>query len=166
MKLKGAEKHFWWHFRHITDSKHIPLELPGFTAIDDMDVDDEYIGMIAAKVSIVHHIYLKETKVTDVGIKFIGDFKQLKTLTLMKHAGITKACLPDINKLTDLEYLDVWKTKIRLEDVDALTNLNKLKELYVSPNDEDDDSDRDAILEKIIKIEEKLPNCSVYTSPR
>ncbi|MNL21073.1 Leucine Rich repeats (2 copies) [compost metagenome] len=131
-----------------------------------MDVDDEYMGMIAAKVSIVHHIYLKETNVTDVGVKFISDFKGLKTLTLMKHQGITKACLPDINKLIDLEYLDVWKTKIRLEDVGALTNLNKLKELYVSANDKDDDSDRDGILEKIIKAEETLPNCAIYTSPR
>lgn len=166
MKLKGAEKHFWWHFRHITDSKHIPIELPGFTCIDDMDVDDEYVGMIAAKVHIVHHIYLKETNITDVGVKFISSFKGLKTLTLMKHVGITKACLPDINKLIDLEYLDVWKTQIRLEDVVALTNLNKLKELYVSANDKDDDSDRDAILEKMIKAEEILPNCAIYTSPR
>lgn len=166
MKLKGAEKHFWWHFRHITDSKHIPAELPGFTCIDDLDVDDEYMSMIAAKVSIVHHIYLKETNVTDAGVKFISGFKQLKTLTLMKHEGISKACLPYLNKLTDLEYLDVWRTKIRLEDLGALTNLNKLKELYVSPNDEDDDSDREAVLERIIKAEETLPNCAIRTSPQ
>lgn len=166
MKLKGAEKQFWWHFRHITDSKNIPIELPGFTSIDDRDVDDEYIGMIAAKVSIVHHIYLKETGVTDSGVKFIGGFKGLKTLTLMKHEGITKACLPFLNQLTDLEYLDVWKTKIRLEDLHALTNLKKLKELYVSPNDEEDERERDTILEKIIKAEETLVNCAIYTSPQ
>jgi hypothetical protein len=166
MKLKGAEKQFWWHFRHITDSRRIPTELSGFTCIDDFDVDDAYIGMIAAKVSVVHHIYLKETKVTDAGVKFISGFKQLKTLTLMKHEGITKACLPYLNQLTDLEYLDVWRTKIRLEDLGVLTNLKKLRELYVSPNDEDDDSDRDAVLEKIIKAEETLPDCAIRTSPQ
>jgi hypothetical protein len=53
MKLKGAEKHFWWHFRQITDSRDIPTELQGFTSIDSL-VDDEFIGMLAAKVSIVH----------------------------------------------------------------------------------------------------------------
>lgn len=165
MKLKGSEKHFWWNFRQIKDSKHIPHELPGFTFIDDPDLDDDYVAMIAAKVSIVHHIYLKETKITDVGVKFISGFKGLKTLTLMKHEGITKACLPYINKLVDLEYLDVWKTKIRLEDLGELTNLKKLKELYISPNDEEDESDRDAILERIIKAEETLPNCLIRTSP-
>ncbi len=67
--------------------------------------------------------------VTDAGVKLISDFKQLKNLTLIKHQNITKDCLPYINKLTDLEYLDVWKTKIRIEDLGALTNLKKLKEL-------------------------------------
>lgn len=163
MKLKGAEKHFWWHFRQITDSRNIPSELPGFTSIDSL-VDDEFLGMLAAKVSIIHEIYLKETLVTDVGVEFISNFKQLKSLTLMKHENITKACLPYLNLLTDLEYLDVWKTKIRLEDLAALKNLKKLKELYISAGDEDDELDRDVILEKIIKAEETLPNCAIRTS--
>ena len=163
MKLKGAEKHFWWHFRQITDSRNIPSELPGFTSIDSL-VDDEFLGMLAAKVSIIHEIYLKETLVTDVGVEFISNFKQLKGLTLMKHENITKACLPYLNLLTDLEYLDVWKTKIRLEDLAALKNLKKLKELYISAGDEDDELDRDVILEKIIKAEETLPNCAIRTS--
>lgn len=162
MKLKGAEKVFWWHFGHITDSKDIPTELPGFTSIDSSD-DDEYLAMLLEKVSVIRYIYLKETNVTDEGVKLISNVKQLKHLTLMKHEGITKACLPYLNKLTDLEYLDVWKTKIRLEDLGALTNLKNLKELYISPNDEEDESDRDAILEKIIKAEETLPNCAIRT---
>lgn len=166
MKLKGQEKYFWWHFGRINDSRHIPAELSGFSGIDDSDVNDEYVRMIAARVSIVHRIYLKETMVTDTGVKFISNFKQLTHLTLMKHEGITKACLPYLNKLVDLEYLDVWKTKIRLEDLGALTNLKKLKELYVSPNDEEDESDRDTILEMIIKAEEVLPGCSIRTSPQ
>ncbi|MEZ0006323.1 hypothetical protein ABH942_001693 [Flavobacterium sp. 28YEA47A] len=43
----------------------------------------------------------------------------------------------------------------------VLTNLKKLKELYVSPNDEKGKSDQDTILEKIIKAEETLPNCAI-----
>lgn len=165
MKLKGAEKHFWWHFQHITDSKDIPDELPGFISIDSL-VDDEFFSMLSSRISIVHEIYLKETLVTDVGVKFISNFKQLKRLTLMKHENITRECLPYLNILTDLEYLDVWRTKIRIEDLGTLTNLKNLKELYVSPNDEDDDSARDDILEKIIKAEETLPNCVIRTSPQ
>lgn len=163
MKLKGQEKHFWWHFRQITDSRDIPTELPGFTSIDSL-VDDEFMGMLAARVSIVHDIYLKETLVTDVGVKSISNFKELKRLTLMKHENISKACLPYINTLTDLEYLDVWRTKIRLEDLSALTNLKQLKELYVSAGDEINEPDRDLVLEKIIKAEETLPHCKILTS--
>lgn len=165
MKLKGQEKHFWWNFGQITDTKDIPAELPGFTSIDSL-VDDAYLEMLAARVSIVHEIYLKATLLTDAGVAFIAGFKQLKRLTLMKHEGISKACLPYLNTLTDLEYLDVWRTQIRLADVGALTHLTKLKELIVSVNDEDDDSDREAVLELIIRAEEALPNCSIYTSPQ
>ena len=159
MKLKGEEKHFWWHFRQITDSKNIPEELPGFTSIDST-VDDDYIRMLVDKVSIIHEIYLKETMVTDVGVKLISELKQIEHLTLMKHENITKDCLPYLNKLTDLEYLDVWRTKIRLEDLAVLKDLKKLKELYVSADENDD---RELVLEKIIKAEETLPGCAIYT---
>lgn len=165
MKLKGEEKQFWWNFRHITDSKNIPTELSGITSIDSTD-GDEFWAILIKRVSIVHEIYLKETWITDEGVKSISKLKQLRSLTLMKHENITKACLPYLNALTDLEYLDVWRTKIRIEDLSVLTNLKNLKELYVSPNDEDDDSDRDAILEKIIKAEETLPGCAIRTSPQ
>jgi Leucine-rich repeat (LRR) protein len=162
MKLKGREKVFWWHFGHITDSKNIPTELPGFTSIDSED-DDEYLAMLLAKVSVIRYIYLKETNVTDEGVKLISSVKQLKYLTLMKHENITKECLPYLNKLTSLEYLDIWKPKIRLEDLSVLTDLKNLRELYISPNDEENESDKETILEKVIKAEETLPGCAIHT---
>ncbi|SDG04980.1 hypothetical protein SAMN05421827_10345 [Pedobacter terrae] len=162
MKLKGAEKQFWWHFGHITEAKNIPTKLSGFTSIDS-GVDDEYIAMLLAKVSVIGSIYLKETEVTDEGVKLISNVKQLKYLTLMKHENITKACLPYLNKLTDLEYLDIWRTKIRLEDIVVLKDLKNLKELHISSHDEGVEESRDAILEKIIKAEEVLPNCIIHT---
>lgn len=160
MKLRGAEKQFWWHFGHITEAKNIPTELPGFTSIDSL-VDDAYLAMLFAKVSVMGSIYLKETRVTDEGVKLISNVKQLKDLTLMKHEDITKACLPYLNKLTDLEYLDIWRTKIRLEDIWVLKDLKNLKELHISPHDEGVEESRDSILEKIIKAEETLPNCII-----
>ena len=162
MKLKGAEKQFWWHFGQITEAKNIPTELPGFASIDSM-VDDEYLAMLLAKVSVMGSIYLKETRVTDEGVKLISNVKQLKDLTLMKHENITKACLPYLNKLTDLEYLDIWRTKIRLEDIWVLKDLKNLKELHISPCDEGIEESRDAILENIIKAEETLPSCIIHT---
>jgi hypothetical protein len=162
MKLKGAEKQFWWHFGHITEAKNIPTGLKGFTSIDS-SVDDEYLAMLLAKVSAMGSIYLKETMVTDEGVKLISNVRQLKHLTLMKHENITQACLPYLNKLTDLEYLDIWRTKIRLADIGVLKDLKNLKELHISPHDEGIEESRDTILEKIIKEEEVLPNCIIHT---
>ncbi|WP_055726082.1 hypothetical protein [Pedobacter borealis] len=101
--------------------------------------------MLFAKVSVMGSIYLKETRVTDEGVKLISNVKQLKHLTLMKHEDITKACLPYLNNLTDLEYLDIWRTKIRLEDITVLKDLKNLKELHISPHDEGVEESRDAI---------------------
>ena len=55
--------------------------------------------MLAARVSIIHEIYLKETLVTDAGVELISNFKQLKSLTLMKHENITRECLPYLTVL-------------------------------------------------------------------
>lgn len=163
MKLKGAEKQFWWHFGHITEAKNIPTSLPGFASIDSL-VDDEYLAMLFAKVSVMGSLYLKETRVTDEGVKLISGVKQLTELTLMKHEHITKACLPYINQLTDLAYLDIWRTQIRLEDLHVLTDLKNLKELYVSSHGDDEaEPDSELVLEKIIKAEETLPHCAIYT---
>lgn len=164
MKLRGAEKQFWWHFGQITDSKNIPKELPGLSSIDSSD-GDEYFAMLVAKVSVIHSIYLKETLVTDEGVKLISNIQRLKSLTLMKHENITKNCLPYLNKLADLEYLDIWRTQIRLKDLSVLTNLKKLKELYISPDEEDKDN-WDAILEKVIEIEPLFPGCEIYVDGR
>ena len=53
----------------------------------------------------------------------ISTINNLTELTLREHSGITKECLPFLNKLTDLAYLDLTKTKIDLEDIPALSNL-------------------------------------------
>lgn len=165
MKLKGIEKNFWWNFGHITDSNKIPTELPGITSIDSTD-DDEYFAMLIDKIKIIKFIYLKETKITDEGVRLISEVQQLKSLTLMKHPEITKKSLPYLNKLTDLEYLDVWRTEILLEDIHELNQLKNLKELHVSSvkyeYSEYSEMDRDRILEEIIKLEEILPNCIFY----
>ena len=166
MKLKGVDKNFWWNFDHITDSRHIPTELPGFTSID-AEVDDEYLAILFSAVKTIGSIYLKETQITDEGVKSLSSVRQLRHLTVMKHPGITCESLPYINQLTDLEYLDVWRTGIILEDIRELSQLKKLKELYVSATRVDEDGnypemEREKILEHVIELEDIFPGCAVY----
>ncbi|OBW40493.1 Leucine Rich repeats (2 copies) [Chryseobacterium sp. MOF25P] len=167
MKLKGEEKTFWWHFCQVNDSKDIPMEVSVVAGVDDSDYSDQYFAMLTDKVKIIHSIYLKETAVTDEGVKHISKVQKLKSLTLMKHPNITKNSLPYLNKLTDLEYLDIWRTNIILEDLSELNHLKNLKELYVSSLREAEDGtfpklDNDGILEQLIVLEELFPNCTFY----
>lgn len=167
MKLKGEEKTFWWHFCQVNDSKNIPIEVWGVSGVDDPDYNDHYFAMLTNKVQIVHSIYLKETAVTDEGVKLISKVQQLKSLTLMKHPNITKKSLAYLNKLTDLEYLDIWRTNIILEDLSELNHLINLKELYVSSLREAEDGtfpelDNESILEQLIVLEDFFPNCTFF----
>lgn len=132
MRLKGEEKQFWWHFAQIKDSNDIPAEVSGIAGVDDPDFNDNYLAMLTDRVKVVHSIYLKETAVTDEGVQHISKIRQLKSLTLMKHPNITKTSLPLLNQLTDLEYLDIWRTGIVLEDLIALNQLKNIKKIFVS----------------------------------
>ncbi|MDQ0592630.1 hypothetical protein QFZ37_000999 [Chryseobacterium ginsenosidimutans] len=165
MKLKGKEKNFWWDFAHIKDSRKIPTEISGFTSIDSVE-DDEYFAALFDKVKIIHSIYLKETRVTDETVRYISGVQQLKSLTLMKHPNITRKSLPYLNKLTDLEYLDIWRTEITIKDIHELDQLKNLKELHVSSlgyeYNNRSQMDRELILEEIINLEVLLPDCIFY----
>lgn len=157
MKLKGREKTFWWHFDHITDSKDIPNELPGYTSIDSSD-DDDFFEQLTEKVKIIHEIYLKDAKVTNAGVQYISRIQKLKKLTIKKTDLINSECLVYLNDLKDLEYLDITKTAIIPEDLTILKNLQNLKELYVSS----ENFEKEYFLEQAIKMKEILPNCILY----
>lgn len=167
MRLKGEEKHFWWHFAQIKDSKDIPADVSGIAGADDPGYDDNYFAMLTDKVKIIHSIYLKETAVTDEGVKYISKVQQLESLTLMKHPDITKASLPFLNQLTDLEYLDVWRTGIILEDLIALDQLKNIKKIFVSSLRETENGsflelENEKILEHLIVLEDRFPDCTFY----
>ena len=129
-RLKGKEKFFWERNFNIKNAAAIPTELPGITGIDS-EHDDAFFSTLTARVTSIAEIYLRCTNVTDEGVKYICHLKNLKALTLKDHRHITSKCLPDLNKLSDLEYLDISKSNIAPEDLYTLTNLKKLKELVI-----------------------------------
>lgn len=166
MKLKGEEKTFWWHFCQINDSKDIPTEVSVVAGVDDLDFNDHYFAMLTDKVKTIHSVYLKETAITDEGVKHISKLQQLKSLTLMKHPKITKASLLYLNQLTELEYLDIWRTEIILEDLTSLDQLKNLKKVHISSLREGDGSfpelESEQILEQLIVLKNLFPDCTFY----
>lgn len=79
-------------------------------------------------------------------------------LSLRDHKNITKASIPCLNKLLDLEYLDILKTQIKLEDLLGLFSLQNLKELYISSENLDEES----VSKHVMAMKKILPNCILY----
>jgi hypothetical protein len=70
--------------------------------------------------------------------------------------------VPYLNHLADLVYLDLIKTKIGLKDLPGLFQLQKLKELYVSSEEEDEET----LLEHVAEMKKILPQCVLYINYR
>ena len=126
----------------------------------DSEVVDQFLLYLSFRIPTIHGIYLKFTKVTNEVIMNISTINNLTELTLREHSGITKECLPFLNKLTDLAYLDLTKTKIDLEDIPALTNLQNLKELYVSS----ENTEKNYVSDHIISLKKFIPSCIVFVN--
>ncbi len=157
MHLKGKEKHFWKSYFNISSLAKIPLEIDGFKAIDD-EIDDQVLYYLSSRIPRIYRIYLKFTHVTDEAVKHISTIQNLEDLTLRDHKNITNASITSLNKLVDLKYLDILKTKIQLEDLPGLFNLQNLKELYVTS----ENLDEAYLLENVVTMKKILPNCILY----
>ncbi|MCY1241594.1 hypothetical protein D9M72_545030 [compost metagenome] len=70
--------------------------------------------------------------------------------------------MPYLNQLVDLVYLDLLKTKIGLKDLLGLFQLQKLKELHVSSEEENEE----ALLEHVAEMKKILPQCVLYINYR
>jgi Leucine-rich repeat (LRR) protein len=155
MKLKGKEKFFWERNFNIKSLAAIPSAINGITGIDS-EHDDDFFSFLSSRVTRVGEIHLRCTNITDEAVKYISKLKNLRELTLKDHRHITKACLPDLNKLTDLEYLDISKNNISIEDLYLLTNLKKLKQLFISS-----DKPENEMAEELEKLKTHFPGCAI-----
>jgi hypothetical protein len=161
MNLQKEEKKFWQkHFR-IDKLEDIPKEWPNIGGYGYGDEQtDEYFYFISLRVEIVYEIYLKESYVTDEGVKHMTTFKELKKLYLRRHEGITKVSIPYFNQMESLESLNITKTSITLKDLCKYLNNQSLKEVFLD-SIEDIDTE-ESILEKAYVLKQRLPNCNIY----
>ncbi len=156
MNLLKEEKKFWQRHFRIEKLEDIPKEWGTLKRIDSQE-DDEFFYFLSLRVTSILEIHLKETLVTDAGIKHISKFKDLEILYLRNHKKITKESIPYFNKMESLESLNITKTKITLTDLCELLNNQSLKELFLDSEDNEVN-----ILEKAIVLKERMPNCDIY----
>lgn len=159
MNLQKEEKKFWQkHFR-IQKLEEISNEwqnIGGYGYGDEQT--NEYFYFISLRVEIVHEIYLKESNVTDEGVKHMINFKELTKLYLRKHDGITKSSIPYFNQMNSLGSLNLTKTNITLKDLCENLNNQSLKEVFLDSNNESEEN----ILEMAYELKQRMPNCNVY----
>ncbi len=158
MNLQKEEKKFWkTHFR-IEKLDSIPKEWPIIGGIGSSDeLFDDYFYFISLRVDSVHEIILKESYVTDEGIKHMVNFKDLKLLYLRKHQQVTKASIPYFNDMQSLESLNITKTSITLTHLCEHLNNQSIKEVFL-----DSEENEENIVEKAFILKERMPNCNIY----
>jgi hypothetical protein len=158
MRLKGEEKKFWQKYFRIEKIEDIPKVWPvigGYGYGDEQF--DKYFYFISLRVPIVHEIILKESYVTDEGVKYMCAFKELKLLYLRKHQEITRNSIPHFNQMESLESLNITKTNITLTDLCELLNNQSLKEVFL-----DSEENEENILDKAFILKQRMPNCNIY----
>ncbi|WP_323756553.1 hypothetical protein [Roseivirga sp.] len=156
MNLLKEEKKFWQRHFRIEKVEDIPHKWSGYKSIDSEN-DDDFFYFFTLRVSSIMEIHLKDTLVTDGGVKYISKLKDLEILYLRNHSKITKASIPFFNEMASLQSLNITKTEISLFDIcDSLDN-QSLKEVFL-----DSEEDEESIIEKGIILKERMPDCSVY----
>jgi len=156
MNLLKEEKKFWKRHFRIEKLDAIPPVWSGYKSIDSEN-DDDFFYFFTLRVSSISEIYLKDTLVTDEGVKHISKLKNLESLCLRSHSKITKASIPFFNEMASLQSLNITKTEITLANLCDDLNNQSLKEVFL-----DSEDDEEGILEKAIILKERMPDCNFY----
>lgn len=156
MKLPKDEKKFWQRNYRVENINDIPTHWDIFRSVDS-ECDDEFLYYLSLRVISIEEIRLKQTLVTNDGIKYLCNFKDLETLYLRKHDTITKASIPYFNEMKDLKSLDITRTAISLSDLCEKLNNQSLRQVFVSADEEADN-----ITEIGFILKERMPNCDFY----
>lgn len=116
-------------------------------------VEDVHLELMVTHIRSINMLDLDETDLTNEGIEHLTRLDLLKELRLKGIRQLDNDCIVHLNKLKGLELLHLRGTSITLDGILKLNNLQGLKELFFS-----DDEDKPA-KEKMLQLREVLPGC-------
>lgn len=119
------------------------------------DLDDAALEYILPKVKGVNMLDLNETEITNKSIALLSRLEYIKELRLKGCHNIDDDCIPDLNRITSLEFLHVRHTGITIDGVMKLQALTNLKTLMFSADEVE------SISQKIIQLKQVLPGCEI-----
>jgi len=158
MKFTKEEKKFWQTHYHFDKPTQLYENWQQIWSADGNE-DDDFFYFFTKRVTTIQDVYLKDTLITDKAVEYMLQFKELKSLFLRRHQTITKACIPFINQMPQLESLNITRTKITLTDLCDSLNNQSLKEVFLDTED-----DEKSLLEKGFMLKERMPNCAIYVN--
>lgn len=156
MSLLKDEKKFWQRYYRINNPTQVPATWQAITGMG-FEEDDDYFYFFSLRVTTVYKIDIKDSLVTDEGVKHMAQFKELAVLNLRNHASITHISIPYFNQMHHLESLNITKTSITLTHLCQHLNNPKLKEVFLSSAPDDGN-----VEEKGFYLKERMPDCNVY----
>lgn len=156
MKFSKEEKKFWQTHYHFDKPSQLYENWQQIWSVCD-DTDDDFFYFFTLRVTSITNIYLKETLVSDVAVRYMTKFKELESLVLRRHENITKDSIPFFNQMEKLKSLNITKTNITLTDLYDLLNNQSLKEVFL-----DSEGEENNLLEIAFVLKERMPNCDIY----
>lgn len=115
---------------------------PGFGSWRPTITDDKQAERVLKKLARlpkVQYLFLKVGDITPGMAETLGGMRQLRVLSVVgRGEPIPKACLAAIGRLTNLEHLELDRTELADNDLEALASLTNLKSLrltYLSSED-------------------------------
>lgn len=117
------------HGTQITD-KSIPVILKMKTlrsiSIGDTEITDKGLEALSKSKTITHLDMNIARCITNDGVKYIGNMKQLRQLELPCTRNLTGKCLANITGLKHLSYLNIENMKLEPEDLAILSSFKNL----------------------------------------
>lgn len=155
-KFTKEEKKFWQRHYRIEKADRIPAEWYRFHSADS-DCDDEFFYYFSLRMSSIEDMYLKDSQITDEGVKYMLNFINLNSLFLRKNRYLTNQSIQYFNQMVNLKILNITRTEITLADLCEYLENQGLREIFI---DSDENEDEVSAKAAILKI--KVPNCKIY----
>lgn len=96
--------------------------------LDETAIDDDALDNLAARFPKLNNIWLVDTQIGDMGLRKLGELKNLRTLRLAGTA-ITDAGLAHLATQTELRTLDISRTEVTEAGLQHLKGVDKLRDI-------------------------------------
>lgn len=152
-------KHFAFKTIFFKIEKMSELEklraLPNLKSANFVDTNLNDLGLkLVCNNRNIDHLDLQATQISDEGLQYLGQLKNLQYLRLKENDQLTDACIPYLNQLENLVDLQIHETSITQKGL-KLLEIKKLESLIIDIDEEN------FSYEAILEFSRRNPTCEI-----